>query len=447
MPKSNNQEENLEEIQNEEALEERSDSLLDNLFSDEPIAPDKEEVVEDDSEEEVVEEDAEEEEVEDDDSEVDWDAEPSKKKKDAENDDEEFKDDSAAVRQAKIKGREAKELKAKLTERELELERIQKERDEVRARLEEVEATKIKPEDHPEYTSLREEILTDVGEASDLLSVPDPNLVTKNFGVFMADYLKMSDLSGDDRAEARTALKAAIVDRLKLSEVPYAELESDERREYEATVTDILKIIQRNAGKTKELQKLHGTLTERAKTGLLSVGVRQYDSTVGEFKPVLDSVGSLAEDVIEANPYAVESIVSKLVKDSPEAAKRLEKAKADVLEVIVGPRALKQSEIDKLEAAGENVKEFMAERAKSHRAKQLKFAAWFVQGLMTRSTLKETLAKLSKLEKDTDAEESELDILRKTTKKTALPKKKDDVRPKDRVSPLTSLLGFDEDDD
>ena len=101
--------------------------------------------------------------------------------------------------------------------------------------------------------------------------------------------------------------------------------------------------------------------------------------------------------------------------------------------------------LDKLEAAGENVKEFLAERAKSHRAKQLKFASMFVQGLMTRSTLKETLSKLSKLEKDTDAEESELDVLRKTTKKTAVVPEKS-VRPKDRRSPLSSILGIEDDD-
>lgn len=446
MPKPNESENAVTDDPNSEIESDASENLLTNLFSDEPVRstikeePEEEETEEEETEEEETEE--EESSEEDEDAEVDWDAEP-KKKKDAE--EEEFKNDSAAVRQAKLKGREAKELKTKLTERELELENIQKERDELRARLDEVEATKIKPEDHPEYTSLRDEILTDVGEASDLLAVSDPSLITKNFGNFMADYLDMSAKTGEERVEARTALKASIVDSLKLSEIPYEELDEDEKRQYEGVVTDVLKIVQRNSGKTKELQKLHGTLIERAKTGLLSTGVRQYESTVSEFKPVLDSIGSLEDDIIEANPHAIESVVSKLVKESPDAAKRLEKAKKDVLEVLIGPRALTQKEIDKLEAAGENVKEFMAERAKAHRSKQLKLAAMFVQGLMTRSTLKETLAKLSKLEKDSDEEESELDILRKTTKKTAKSKAKE-VRPRDRVSPLSSILGIDDED-
>lgn len=431
----------------EEVVSDASDALLDRLFGDAPEDSQSQEtppVSEDPPNNESSDDDSEEEpdssEVEPD-ADVDWDAEEKVKDDDAEDP----KDESAARQQAKLKGREAKELKAKLTERELEIERIKQEREELQAKLEEIEATKIKPEDHPDYSALRDEILTDVSEASDLMAVPDPSLVTKNFGVFMSDYLAMSALNGEERVEARTALKATIVDMLGLSEIPYAELDNDERKEFEGVVTDVLKVVQRNSGKTKDLQKLHANLTDKAKTGLLSTGVRQYESTINEFKPVLDSVGTLAEDVIEANPHAVESVVSRLVKESPEAAKRLEKAKADVLEVIVGPRALTQAEIDKLEAAGENVKEFMAERAKAHRAKQLKFASWFVQGLMTRSTFKDTLTRLSKLEKDAEAEESELDVLRKTTKKPSVTKEKE-VRAKDRRSPLSSILGIEDED-
>lgn len=423
----------------QEVASDASDALLDRLFGDAPEeTPPVEELPPPVVEEEAppVTEDADETSPEEDpEAEVDWDADDKPAKE------EDPKDESAARQQAKLKGREAKELKAKLTERELEIERIKKEREDLQAKLEEIEATKIKPEDHPDYSSLRDEILTDVSEASDLLAVPDPTLVAKNFGVFMSDYLAMSAQTGEDRASARAALKATIVDKLGLSETPYAELEADERKEFEGVVTDILKLVQRNSGKTKELQKLHATLSDKAKTGLLSTGVRQYESTVNEFKPVLDSVGSLAEDIIEANPHAVESVVSKLVKESPEAAKRLEKAKADVLEVIVGPRALTQAEIDKLEAAGENVKEFIAERAKAHRAKQLKFASMFVQGLMTRSTLKDTLSKLAKLEREVETENSEFDALHKTTKKAAAPVEK----PKAKVSPL-ALLGIEEDD-
>jgi hypothetical protein len=101
---------------------------------------------------------------------------------------------------------------------------------------------------------------------------------------------------------------------------------------------------------------------------------------------------------------------------------------------------LTQSEIDKLEANGTDVKAFMAERQKAHRAKQQKLAAYFVQGLMTRSATREAFAKLAKYEKAETQEEDEFDAIRKTTKKKAQPAEKV-VRPKDRPSPLERLFG------
>ena len=130
-----------------------------------------------------------------------------------------------------------------------------------------------------------------------------------------------------------------------------------------------------------------------------------------------------------------------MVKSSPEEAKRLQKAKDDVLSVIVGPRALTQKEIDKLESTGADVKAFLVEREKAHRQKQLKMAAMFVQGLMTRSVLKQTAAKLAKYEADENAENSEFDAVHKATKKG----KGTTPEPKPRRSPLASL-GIDEDD-
>lgn len=420
----------------------RSEKVLDGLFSGPPSQDDPPDDVEDqDEEDEIVDPPKVDDEVPNDDEEEDWDA--PKPKADDDEEDADPKDESAARKQAKLKGREAKELKTKLTERELELERTQKERDELQARLEEVETTRIRPEDHPEFVELRDSILADVEQASELLSVPAPDAVVSNFGPFMSEYLKFDALKGTERAEARVALKGMIVDKLKLSEIPYADLDDDERRALDATTTDVLKIIQRNAGKTRDLQKLNDTLSDKAKTGHLSVGVRAYENAVKDFRPILDSIGDLADDVIESNPHAVESVVAKMVKESPDAKRRLEKAKADVLEAIIGPRALTQAEIDKLEANGTDVKQFMAERAKAHRAKQQKLAAFFVQGLVTRSFFKESVTKLAKYEKDTEEEESEFEAIRKTTKKKASAPK-EEIRPKDRPSAVNRLFDSEE---
>ena len=421
---------------NDDIVSDASEAILDNLFGDTPepeakpaSEPEPDEEVKPDADVEL-EKDLEEE---DEDREEDWDA-PDKS-----DIDDDIKDESAARKQAKIRGKEAKELKTRLTERELELGRIQQERDEFKARLEEVEATKIKPEDHADYVEARESILKDARSVSRRLSGRSKELLLPKFGDLMAEYLVAADAT--DVVEADNKLMGSIVDSLKLSEVPYGDLDEDEREVFRPTIDKVLDLLERNAGKTDDLRKLHASLTEKAKTGHLSVGVRTYENTVKEFKPVFDAIGDLADDVIEANPFDAGSVVAKMIKDSPEAAKRLEKAKADVLEVLVGPRVLTQKEIDKLEAGGTSVKEFLAERAKQHRAKQQKLAAFFVQGLMTRSLLKEKMAKLSKYETDEEADDSEFSAIQKATKKKA----KVEAPPEKKKDPLYNLFGYSDD--
>ena len=367
-------------------------------------------------------------------AEEDWDADGKK----TEEDDDEPKDESAARRQAKVRGREAKELKVQLTERELELARIQQERDELKTRLEEAESTKVKPEDHSDYVEARESILKDARSVSRRLSGRGKELLVPQFGNLMAEYLNAADAL--DVVEADNKLIGSIVDNLKLSEIPYAELDDDEKEAFRPAVDKVLDLLERNASKTDDLRKLHTSLSEKAKIGHLSLGVRVYEGMVKEFKPVFDAVGDVSDEFIDVNPFDTRTVVAKLVKSSPEAAKRLEKAKADVLETFVGPRALTQKEIDKLEAGGTSVKEFLAERIKQHRAKQQKLAPFFVEGLMTRSLLKETMAKLAKYEEAERSEDSEFSAIQKATKKKAPVQEKTPAKR----SPLYNLFGSDE---
>lgn len=418
---------------------ERSEGVLNRLFGDdvhekEGVVADKKEVPEDTEDVEDDTEDVVEDNVED--SEEDWDA--SKKE---EKSDEDPKDESAARKQAKLKGREAKQLKTELTESKLETDRITKERDELRSRLDEVEATKLKPEDHPDYVDAREGILKDARAVARRFTGKGKTLLLPAFGNLMAEYLRAGE--ADDVVDADNKLNASIATALELSDVPYADMDEDEQEALRPQIDKVLDLLERNAGKTTDLQKLHANLLDKAKTGHLSVGVRTYENTIKEFKPILDSVGDLADDLIEANPHAIESVVAKMAKASPEAAKRLDKARADVMEVLVGPRALTQKEIDKLEDNGTDVKAFLVERSKAHRVKQQKLAAFFVQGLVTRSVFKETLAKLAKYETEEESEESEFDAIRKSTKKRTDTKDKY-VRPKDRASSVNKLFGGEE---
>lgn len=421
----------------------RSDAIMDNLFGGESDGTEEiEDSVEDTEEIEDNEEEEADESVDDD---IDYD-EPSAKADDEEDEEEAPANESKAREQAKIRGREAKELKAKLTEKDLELARVTKELDEKKARLDEVEATQIKPHEHPDYVSARETILSDVRVVSRRLPGETKTLLVKKFGFLMDAFLEASEVPSEKAAEADEKLTGAIVDSLKLSDISYEEMDEDERSAAMPTVDRIMGLLERNSEKTRDLQNLYTKLESRAKTGKLSVGFKEYENRTNEFKPIIDKVGDVPDEVLETKPHSIEAVVAKLIKSSPEAKKRFEKAQKDVLDVLVGPRVLTQDDIDKLESNGTDIKEYLIERDKLHQAKLKKLAPMFVQALVTRAEFSKYVEKASKVVNDTDEAETEFDAIQKASKKKVKidPKKaKEDPRKRDA---LAGIFGPSDDD-
>lgn len=332
--------------------------------------------------------------------------------------------ESKAVEQAKLKGREAKELKARLTEKELETERISKERDDLAARLSEVEATKINPREHPEFKELLGEANKYIRTTAD--TIPgDSDSYVKNFGTLITSYMDLPD-RGAARTEKMEDFRASVVDTLKLSDIPYAELDADEKKAYHNDVRDVIKALQGNVDRTQKLIKMEADLSEKAKNGHLAVGVKAYEAISKELSDAFAVVGDLPDEVLEASPYAVGSIVAKMVKDSPEMEKRLKAAQRDALELIAGPRVYTQAELDKLQANGINIKEHNAERLRLHKEKQKKLGKMFIEGVVIRADYMKLKKEYDELKAGKDAEESESDALIATTKKKA-PKKEVEV--------------------
>lgn len=413
----------------DQKLEERSEGILEGLFGEtaegevRPLDTEPEPEPEEEEEKEEIEEKVENTEE----TETDWDAEVT---------------ETAARKQAKEKGRLAKELQNTLTERELELDAVRKERAELAEKLEQVQAVKIKPEDAPEFQEKHESVMSDVRAVARRLPGRSKALLTPHFGDIMVAYMESLDVPLEKADEVDRELTAKIVDKLGLSEVPFAELDDDERAQFQPQVDKIMDLLERNLTPTKELQKLHSSLSEKAKSGHLSTGVRQYQAAASELSPVLDAVGDLSDELIEANPHSVESFVAKLAKGSPEGKKRIDAARQDVMELLVGPKALTQDEIDKLQKNGTDVKEFMRERDRRHLEKKKKLAPLLVQALVTRSQFKTTLEKLAKIELGKQSEESEFDALSDVTKKKPSAQSKTKLRASER-DPLAALLGSD----
>ena len=347
-----------------------------------------------------------------DDEEIDWDEtdpKPSEGDLDLESDP---PNETEARKQAKLRGREAKRLKAELEEIRLEKERIAEERDKLKTKAEEYAASTLDPTQHPEFTALRNDILNDVANAAELMQVSDSALVVNNFGQFMNRYLSLEGLPAKDRTEKLNELRGFIVDTVAAPDVPYADMTPEEQAQYANVASDVLRVVQRNVRSTKQLGELKSSLENKAKSGVLLRGVREYENTIKEFQPILDTIGELPDDIIEADPHSPASVVASMLKKNPEAKKKVEAAKRDALEIITGPRPLTLDEIHRLESGGTDVKRFLAEREQRHREKQKRLLPILVQGLVTRAAFRAAMEELAQHRKKNSASEEELDALR-----------------------------------
>lgn len=440
-------------------INDRTESILNNLFGtpredEEDDQQQQDDEIDDsvDSSEDEIEDsdDSTEDDTSDDSEDEDYDTSPdTKKKADSAADDdseEEIKDETMARKIAKERGREVKTLKVDLKEKELALEQERTAREEAERRLQEIEAAQIDPAQHPDFIAKRDEIFADVKVSARRLPGNAKALLPKNLASLMKEYSSTVDLEGDELVQADEALAARIVSSLELSSVPYDELDSDERKELQPHVERVLDVLERNYGKTGELEKLYVKLSKRSKIAGLTMSVREYELNAGEFQSTLDAVGDLSDEVIEQDPHSIEAVVAKLAKETPEGLKRLKNARRDVLEVLVGPRPLTQEEVDKLEANGTDVKKFLSDRNKAHRQKQVKLAAFFVQALMTRSVFKDALSKGVEKSSKKSSDESELDALRKVSKRRPAPVVEEKKTPRRPGSAADRLFGYSDDD-
>lgn len=430
-------------------INDKTESILDNLFGVTREDEEDDSSAEDDiSNDEDDDDSTDDDNSEDDDEDEDYDTSPDSKKKAVTEDDdseEEIKDETMARKIAKERGREVKTLKVDLKEKELALEQERTAREEAERRLQEIEAAQIDPAQHPDFIAKRDEIFADAKVSARRLPGRAKTLLTQNLAGLMTEYSSTVDLEGDELIQADEKLAARIVASLELSVVPYDELDADERKELQPHVDRVLDVLERNFGKTRELEQLHTKLSKRSKIAGLTMSVREYELNSGEFQSALDAVGDLSDEVIEQDPHSIEAVVAKLAKETPEGLKRLKNARRDVLEVLVGPRPLTQEEVDKLEANGTDVKKFLSDRNKAHRQKQVKLAAFFVQALMTRSVFKDALSKGVEKSSKKSSEESELDALRKVAKRKPAPVVEEKKTPRRPGSAADKLFGYSDD--
>jgi hypothetical protein len=181
-------------------------------------------------------------------------------------------------------------------------------------------------------------------------------------------------------------------------------------------IRDVLPLIVRNAGKYREAQAKIDELASKAREGNLAQGVEVYQFHETDLSKALDAIPAIPEAVLKENPHSVESTVASLLKQDGWK-ERYDKTRKEVLELLLGPRAFSQAELDNMREGGVDIKEFQKKRQKGFLDRRRKLAVSITQALLLRGVWEQTA-------KDAEAYRSandELDILHRSEPKTGDP--------------------------
>lgn len=359
--------------------------------------------------------------------------------------------ETIARKQAKENGRKAKELETQLTAEKLEKETIADKLAKAEQKIAEYESVNLRPQDHPEFVSLQDSILARRDNAiedlilEEVIPMAAGDAFRGSFPARVGECERAMALPVEDRTEAFKTIKSRIAQTIFGKE--YEELFDEEKKEADKTVNSLFKTVKDNVPEVKKLRELASSLEEKAKNGHLEMGVKEYSAVTAEFKPILDKIGDLPEEAIEASPYALESLVAKMAKGTPEEQKRLKSAKRDAEELLIGPAPLTQTDLDRLKANGIEPKEYLKQRDKAFKAKRLKLIPLIVQALATRSTVQALLAKGGQVVETESQIEEEEDVLLAAKKRgPGRPKKEAPKGPaaERRNSVLAGIFGDDD---
>lgn len=400
-----------------DAYEAATNEAIDSIFSDEPEHVETEEVI-DEELDEVTPDDVDDTPKDDDtqelNDEIDFDAPLEKPKKEEEvpGESQTGKGGNPLRPHLERAGREAKEFKAKFQEAELELERLRAENSTLRGEVDTYQATRIDPASHPEVVAHVNKVRNNLTDFSVDLSDENTRTLTSKLGEFIDEY---NVASRTNEADRRAALRGFKNNLYRHFGEDKDVLEDGEDAPFDPTVDRIYRFVSENSSIMRTAAEKAEELQHRAKNKTLAVGAEEYEKSIKTFDAVLEPLGKLPDEVIEANPYKPEAVVAKLVRDNPEAARRAEQAKQAIKEAFFGKKPLTQSEVDSIvanfEGEGDALKEFYKSRATAEKSLKTTMMNKLFLGIMLLSDYEEKARGYEKYKAKSDAIDSEIDAL------------------------------------
>ena len=323
----------------------------------------------------------------------------------------------------------------------METERLREENATLKGQVETASVVNVDPSTHPEVQQYIGQIRNNLNDFELDLSNTHADTMTSNAGALIDAYQDARDAPQVERRAAMQKFKNDLYK--KFGESPDY-LEEGEEAPHDFTVDKVFGFIKDNAAIMQQASTKADEITELAKNKTLATGAGEYEKTANKFSAILEPLGKLSDEVIDANPHAPEAAVAKLIRDSPVAAKRAEAAKVAIVEMLAGKRPLSQKEMNSIVAnfdgEGDAIKDFNKQRSTAEMTLRGNMAKKLFQGLMLLSDYEEKSRGYEKFKSKSDSFEGEVDALDATTRRVRHAEtKKVDTRPKDKPSARHAL--------
>ena len=283
--------------------------------------------------------------------------------------------------------KEAEDLRKQIEEIQSERDRLATERPLPPKKLSAEEINAI-----PAVKAKREQILDDVDSIATLLGPRDGKILTDKFAGLLSEFTVMKQLPpGEQQDAALEALHSRVENELG-----------------EGNKREVFSLLGRSLPAYRAYMEEIRKIEADSESHYANEELSKYSATEKEFRDLLNPLGSLPEEVIEAQPYAVESYVAKLVSSDPAWERRSTAAKREIAEVLAGLKPLSPEDRKKL-ASNDigGLSEVDKKRLTTFKQKQGAAAKRLYSAMMLLPVLPQLLEELEVLRGSADASENE----------------------------------------
>ena len=297
------------------------------------------------------------------------------------------------------RGREAKEAKAQLQEKDMEVERIQKENDRLQSELQSPQRKAEDPFRDPSIKAAQDQLIEQRDMVASGLTGDEREFFRQNFEGMLRQY---ADARNSESTEMRDRLTDEL--RQKLGK----ELDPQDAR-------DVMKLLAANSSQYADLHSRIQGFSEEASKLDEANSVKEWKKIESLTKATIKEISEVDDEVIAADPSSPASYVASKVSKDPDYARRSLQVMDVVNEAFNGKRPITSEEMKRIkdneEVGGMKADAFLKERGRDAEKRRAEVMKRSYLAMMLLPDIPDILKELDLLKGKQDSKEREKEAL------------------------------------